>query len=64
MRKKGLNKWSKYVEDVFAAVGNKDEEMLILEFLNKQYKNINFKIEHENNKKLSFLDTYIIRYVN
>ena len=52
MRRMGLNIWSRYVDDVFATVSNKDEALLILEFLNKQYGNIKFTIEYENNKKL------------
>ena len=64
MREMGLNIWSRYVNDVFATVSNKEEALLILEFLNKQHGNIKFTIEYENNKKLKFLDTFVIRSAN
>ena len=47
-----LNIWSRYVDDVFATVSNKEEALLILEFLNKQHGNIKFTIDYEKQKKL------------
>ena len=61
MRELGLKIWSRYVDDVFATMNKKEEATHIVEFLNKQHKNIRFTIEHEENKKLPFLDTRVIR---
>ena len=60
----GVNKWYRYVDDIFATVSVKDQASSILKFLNEQHKNIKFTIEYEKNNKLPFLDTNVIRKVN
>ena len=48
-----------YVNDIFDAFGNEKEAEIFFEFLNCCHKNINFTIEKESNKILSFLDILI-----
>jgi hypothetical protein len=60
----GLNKWSRYVDDVFATVDQKETADVILEYLNKQHKNIKFTVEHEQKGCLAFLDTNVKRQAN
>lgn len=62
--KMAVVKWYRYVDDVFATLKNKELASRILEFLNKQHRNIKFTIEHEENKRLPFLDTLVKRYLS
>ncbi len=57
----GVLRWYRYVDDVFATLSRKDRAEEILSFLNKQHKNIEFTIEHEEEDKLPFLDTLVKR---
>jgi len=64
LRKMGVEKWYRYVDDVFATLrmnANIDE---ILSFLNSRHPNIKFTTELESNNKLPFLDVYVVRRVN
>ena len=64
LRDRGVKLWLRYVDDVFAALDNREEAMAILAFLNKQHPNIRFTIEHEKDNKLPFLDTCVERRRN
>ena len=62
--KLGVKLWSRYVDDVFATLGKKEQAEKILAFLNNQHPNIRFTIEHEENKQLPFLDVCVTRRVS
>ena len=57
----GVNVWLRYVDDIFANLVDESSAEQILTFLNEKHPNIKFTIEHENNKKLPFLDTQVYR---
>jgi hypothetical protein len=57
----GIKKWWRYVDDIFASLEKKEQADEILEFLNEQHPNIRFTIEHEENNRLPFLDTAVVR---
>ena len=61
LNKMGLNKWLRYVDDIFATLKDKTTANAILEYLNKQHPNIRFTIEKEESKSLPFLDTRVVR---
>ena len=61
LNKMGLNKWLRYVDDIFATLKDKTTANAILEYLNKQHLNIRFTIEKEESKSLPFLDTRVVR---
>ena len=46
INKMGLNKWLRYVDDIFATLKYKTTANAILEYLNKQHPNIRFTIEN------------------
>ena len=56
--------YRRYVDDCFDLFNNKQEAEKFLKFLNVQHQNINFTIEHENNKQLPFLGILIDRASN
>ena len=64
LKEQGIRIWLRYVDDVFASVTNKEQVENILTFLNAQHPNIRFTVEHENQNKLPFLDTCVIRRVD
>ena len=64
LRELGVLTWRRYVDDVFSTLTRKDQAAEILNFLNGQHKNIRFTIEHEESKKLPFLDTCVVRRVD
>jgi len=43
----GVNKWLRYVDNIFATLKDKSTTKSILDFLNKQHPNIKFTIEKE-----------------
>ena len=55
--------WKRYVDDCFSIVRN-DEINDLLAYINSINENIQFTIEKEENGKLPFLDTTIIRNDN
>ena len=57
----GITHWWRYVDDVFATLKENTEPETILDYLNKQHKNIKFTVEYENDGKLPFLDTCVYR---
>ena len=60
--KLGVKRWYRYVDDVFAILGNREQAAAVLKCLNSLYpSNIEFTIEHEVDEKLPFLDTTVIR---
>jgi len=59
----GVNKWLRYVDDIFATLKDKTTANSILDFLNKQHPNIKFTIEKEESNSLPFLDTRVVRNV-
>ncbi len=60
----GINIWLRYVDDVFATLDNKEAAEKALDYLNRQHNNIKFTIEHEENNRLPFLDTCVVRHHN
>lgn len=63
LEKLGLIKYFRYVDDIFATVGNRKDAESILDLLNKQHPNIKFTIEHEKDNQLPFLDTVVKRRI-
>ncbi len=63
LRSFGVNVWLRYVDDIFATVSSKKEAEDVLEFINKKQPNLRFTIEHENDNRLAFLDTSVIRKI-
>ena len=61
LKRLGVKKWLRYVDDVFATFADPSVVDAVLTFLNKQHKNIRFTIEHEQDGKLPFLDTTVCR---
>jgi len=61
LKELGVLNWSRYVDDVFSVITNKELAQKILDFLNNQHKNIKFTIEKEKNNKIPFLDTVVTR---
>lgn len=57
----GVLKWYRYVDDVFAVLNNNTNGPDILRFLNGLHPNIKFTVEHEENKRIAFLDTTVVR---
>jgi hypothetical protein len=45
LKELGVSNWSRYVDDVFSIIKNKELAQQILDFFNKQHKNIKFTIE-------------------
>lgn len=64
LRKLGVKVWMRYVDDIFATLSNNANSNDILQFINKQHKNIRFTIEEEKKNKLAFLDTCVTRNNN
>ena len=64
LRELGVKQWLRYVDDVFASLGSREQADTILAFLNEQHPNIRFTIEHEECDRLPFLDTCVVRRVN
>jgi hypothetical protein len=64
LKKFGIRKWFRYVDDIFATTNNREQALEALKFLNEQHPNIRFTIEHEDKGKLPFLDTCVKRDVN
>ena len=64
MKELGLKTWMRFVDDMHATVGDKEQTIVICTFLNEQHPNIKFTIEHEVKNRLPFLDTCVIRTVN
>jgi len=60
----GVKFWFRYVDDIFATFDNRREAESALAFLKKQHRNINFTMEVEENNKLPFLDTSVLRTDN
>ena len=60
----GINIWLRYVDDIFATLDNKEAAEKALDYLNRQHNNIKFTIEHEENNRLPFLDTCVVRHHN
>jgi len=63
LKQLGVQKWLRYVDDVFATLRCKEDADGILEFLNSQHPNIRFTIELEENGQLPFLDTLVKRCI-
>lgn len=42
LKELGVTNWSRYVDDVFSIIKNKELAQQILDFLNNQHKNINY----------------------
>ncbi len=63
LKQLGVQKWLRYVDDLFATLRCKEDADGILEFLNSQHPNIRFTIEHEENGQLPFLDTLVKRCI-
>ena len=61
LRKIGVKRWLRYVDDIFATFNCKEEAEKALEYLNRQHPNLKFTIEHERNNQLPFLDTSVRR---
>ena len=61
LRELGITHWWRYVDDVFATLRDNTEPETILDYLNKQHRNIKFTVEYENEGKLPFLDTCVYR---
>ena len=57
-------KYRRFVDDTFLLFQSKDHVQKFRNYLNKQYKNITFTSEIEENRSLSFLDTKISRENN
>ena len=51
--------YRRYVDDVFAIFKNEDEASNFLKYLNTHHKNIQFTMDTESDKKLSFLDVVV-----
>ena len=64
LRKLGVVKWFRYVDDVFVSLTDASRVDEILHFLNEQHKNIKLTVEHEERGKLPFLDTCVVRTAN
>jgi len=64
LRRLGVKRWYRYVDDVFATLKTNVNVDEILEFLNSRHINIKFTSELESNNKLPFLDVYVIRRLN
>jgi hypothetical protein len=60
----GLILWYRYVDDVFATTTSKEAADTCLEYLNDQHNNIKFTIEHEDNNKIPFLESWVERKPN
>lgn len=63
-KKLGINLWYRYVDDDFASLKLNANVDAILEFMNGLHKNIRFTFELEENNKLPFLETYVVRYID
>jgi hypothetical protein len=61
MKRLGLKRWKRYVDDVFATFNREEQSNQVLAFLNAQHANIKFTLEKENNNQLPFLDISVIR---
>ena len=48
--------YRKYVEDIFCLFENEHQPLTFLDFLNSHHPNLNFTIEKEDMKQLTFLD--------
>jgi hypothetical protein len=59
----GVKTWRRYVDDVFATLDSEDQAEKVLAFLNHQHPNIRFTVEREENGRLPFLDTCVVRRV-
>ena len=57
-------KYRRFVDDTFLLFQSKDHVEKFRNYLNKQYKNITFASEIEENRSLSFLDIKISRENN
>ena len=57
-------KYRRFVDDTFLLFQSKDHVQKFRNYLNKQYKNITFTSEIEENRSLSFLDIKISRENN
>ena len=51
LRELGVTNWWRYVDDVFATLIDTADPQTLLDFLNKQHKNIKFTVEYENDGK-------------
>ena len=57
--------YAKYVDDTFLIFDGTIRQIdNFLNYLNKKSKNIQFTVEHENNKRINFLDLTIIKNFN
>ena len=63
-KKLGVNLWYRYVDDVFASLKLNANVSTILDYMNGLHPNIRFTCELEENNRLPFLDTYVVRYIN
>ena len=61
LKKLGVKRWLRYVDDIFATFANKEDAEKVLEFINKQHPNIKFTVEHEKDQQLAFLDVMVKR---
>ena len=61
LEKLGIKLWWRYADDVFASVESREQAERVLQFLNEKHPNIKFTIEHEQNNRLAFLDTCVVR---
>jgi hypothetical protein len=61
LKELGIQVWLRYVDDIFATCSDKTQADNIMHFLNKQHPNIRFTTEYEEDNKLPFLDTCVIR---
>ena len=53
--------YRRYVDDTFVLFSDKSHAPLFLNYLNRQHNNINFTMETENDRSLSFLDVSVCR---
>ena len=53
--------YRRYVDDTFVLFSDKSHVPLFLNYLNRQHNNINFTMETENDRSLSFLDVSVCR---
>ena len=63
LKELGIQRWYRYVDDIFATLGANGDADAILKLLNSKHLNIKFTMELEDKNKLPFLDVYVIRTV-
>ena len=61
LKKLGVKRWLRYVDDIFATFANKEDAEKVLEFINKQHPNLKFTVEDEKDQQLAFLDVMVKR---